>query len=242
MTFGERLTLIIKRKKITQTELAKKISPENWDSVRTMLSQYCNDKAVPDDEMIKKIANALEVSFEYLKNGKNGNSEATFEKIASDRIVYLYEVSSVYAGYFALIVNDNNDYMKYPVQKEILPIKYHDMPYEQVIKKLYVFNIKGDSMSPTIQNKWRVVVEKCQWSYIHHDDIVIVINQDNEIIIKRFQKRNSEIFLKPDNDEYKEMQLIEGSADNIGFCYYDMTKENRYYCVGKVVNIFMMLS
>jgi len=61
MTFGEKMTLIRKQKKLSQAELGK-LSGINGDIV----GKYERDEMKPSIETAKKLAEALEVSLDYL--------------------------------------------------------------------------------------------------------------------------------------------------------------------------------
>ena len=61
MTFGERLTVVRKRKKLSQADVGKKIGI-NGDAY----GRYDRDAVRPTIEMAVKIAEALEVSLDYL--------------------------------------------------------------------------------------------------------------------------------------------------------------------------------
>ncbi|MEM9547713.1 MAG: helix-turn-helix transcriptional regulator [Bacteroidota bacterium] len=61
MTFGERLTAVRKRKKLSQADIGKLIGI-NGDAY----GRYERNEVKPTIEMATKIANALEVSLDYL--------------------------------------------------------------------------------------------------------------------------------------------------------------------------------
>jgi len=61
MTFGQKLSLVRKQKKVSQAELGK-LSGVNGDIV----GKYERDEMKPSIETAKKLADALEVSLDYL--------------------------------------------------------------------------------------------------------------------------------------------------------------------------------
>jgi len=77
MTFGERLTLVRKRKSLSQAETGKKIGI-NGDAY----GRYERGEVRPTIEMAVKIAQALEVSLDYLA----GNSDIELDKNTLDRV------------------------------------------------------------------------------------------------------------------------------------------------------------
>jgi len=77
MTFGERLTQVRKRKSLSQAEVGKKIGI-NGDAY----GRYERNEVKPTIEMAVKIAQALEVSLDYL----TGNSDVELDKATLDRV------------------------------------------------------------------------------------------------------------------------------------------------------------
>ncbi|QTY27305.1 helix-turn-helix domain-containing protein [Flavobacterium sp. CS20] len=77
MTFGERLTQVRKRKKLSQADVGKKIGI-NGDAY----GRYERNEVRPTIEMAVKIAQALEVSLDFL----TGNSDIELDKATLDRV------------------------------------------------------------------------------------------------------------------------------------------------------------
>ncbi len=77
MTFGKRLSEVRKQKKISQDELAKAIG-----TISVTVGRYERDEVKPSIEVAAKIADALEVSLDYL----SGNSNQLLEKNIVKRI------------------------------------------------------------------------------------------------------------------------------------------------------------
>lgn len=77
MTFGERLTQVRKRKDLSQAEVGKKIGI-NGDAY----GRYERNEVKPTIEMAVKIAQALEVSLDFL----TGNSDVELDKATLDRV------------------------------------------------------------------------------------------------------------------------------------------------------------
>lgn len=77
MTFGERLIQVRKRKNLSQAEVGKKIGI-NGDAY----GRYERNEVKPTIEMAVKIAQALEVSLDYL----TGNSDVELDKATLDRV------------------------------------------------------------------------------------------------------------------------------------------------------------
>jgi transcriptional regulator with XRE-family HTH domain len=77
MYFGERLTQVRKRKNLSQADVGKKIGI-NGDAY----GRYERNEVRPTIEMALKIAQALDVSLDYL----TGNSDLELDKNAVNRI------------------------------------------------------------------------------------------------------------------------------------------------------------
>jgi len=84
MTFGERLTQVRKRKGLSQADVGKKIGI-NGDAY----GRYERNEVRPTIEMAVKIAQALEVSLDYL----TGNSDIELDKATLDRVQEVTKLS-----------------------------------------------------------------------------------------------------------------------------------------------------
>lgn len=71
----------------------------------------------------------------------------------------------------------------------------------------FVLKVRGDSMHPTLQENAYIVVDPLiQW---HHGSIVVVRqNGDTEVTVKRLQKDGDTWYLKPDNSNYKPLEML----------------------------------
>jgi transcriptional regulator with XRE-family HTH domain len=84
MTFGERLTQVRKRKNLSQADIGKKIGI-NGDAY----GRYERNDVKPTIEMAVKIAQALEVSLDFL----TGNSDIELDKATLNRIQEVTKLS-----------------------------------------------------------------------------------------------------------------------------------------------------
>jgi transcriptional regulator with XRE-family HTH domain len=85
MLFGERLTSVRKGKKISQDELAKRIGVH-----APVIGRYERGEVKPSIEVATKIADALEVSLDYLV----GHSDLLLEHSVLDRIIDIQRLSN----------------------------------------------------------------------------------------------------------------------------------------------------
>ncbi len=84
MTFGERLALVRKRKKLSQADIGKMVRI-NGDAY----GRYERNEVRPTIEMALKIAKALEVSLDYL----TGNSDIQLDKATLNRVQEITKLS-----------------------------------------------------------------------------------------------------------------------------------------------------
>ena len=84
MTFGERLTLVRKRKALSQADVGRRINI-NGDAY----GRYERNEVRPTIEMAVKIAQALEVSLDYL----TGTTDIELDKATIDRIQEVTKLS-----------------------------------------------------------------------------------------------------------------------------------------------------
>ena len=85
MLFGERLLSVRKNKKISQDELAKKIGVH-----APVIGRYERNEVKPSIEVATKIADALEVSLDYLV----GHSDLLLEHNVLDRVLNIQKLSN----------------------------------------------------------------------------------------------------------------------------------------------------
>ena len=74
MTFGKKISEVRKQKKMSQDKLAKAIG-----TLAVTVGRYERDEAKPSIEVAAKIANALEVSLDYLAGNINQLLEKKFK-------------------------------------------------------------------------------------------------------------------------------------------------------------------
>jgi transcriptional regulator with XRE-family HTH domain len=84
-TFGKRLGEVRKIKKMSQDELAKKL-----DVHGAVIGRYERDEVKPSIEMAAAIAEALEVSLDYLV----GNTDLLLEKSVVNKIVDIQKLGT----------------------------------------------------------------------------------------------------------------------------------------------------
>jgi len=95
VTFGKRLGEVRKNKKMSQEELAKKVEVHG-----AVIGRYERDEVKPSVEVAAQIAQALEVSLDYLV----GNTDLLLDKTIIRRIQDLQKLDNEERGHlFALM-------------------------------------------------------------------------------------------------------------------------------------------
>jgi len=84
-TFGKRLTEVRKTKKLSQDDVAKKLGAQG-----AVIGRYERDEVKPSIETAAAIAEALEVSLDYLV----GNTDLLLEKNIVSKIVDIQKLGS----------------------------------------------------------------------------------------------------------------------------------------------------
>ncbi len=69
-----------------------------------------------------------------------------------------------------------------------------------VPKNSYAVKVRGNSMYPTIKDGEYVIFVPCV--ELKNGDVVIVRNEWNEVMLKRYRVKDGEVFLTSDNPEY----------------------------------------
>ena len=88
-----------------------------------------------------------------------------------------------------------------PIEAIERPNEYFDLPAFMINPKKETFslNVSGDSMiNAGIHDNDIVVVERQNTA--HNGEIVVAMNDDNEVTVKRFYKEKDHIRLQPEND------------------------------------------
>ena len=88
-----------------------------------------------------------------------------------------------------------------PIEAIENPNEYFTVPNSLVNgkKEIFALNVSGDSMiNAGIFDNDIVIIEKSNTA--HNGDIVVAMNDDNEVTIKRFYKEKNHFRLQPEND------------------------------------------
>ena len=179
---GERLKKAREYAGLSQEALAKKLKIGK----RTLID-YEKGASEPKVSIVKNIAEICNVNTNWLLTGEG---EMFRKKEDSVEFVNMTAVpvlnAEAPAGFPALP----------PEEDEIIDYIY----VPNAPKNAYAVKVRGNSMSPTIKDgDYVIFVPNAE---IKNGDIVIVRNEWNEVILKRYRTKNGEVYLTSDNPEY----------------------------------------
>lgn len=200
------------------------------DEILTLISQktgnYINQTALADSLGItrqtvsNRIKNESQLTVAELKRIEDYfnivilNEDDTINKIA-----YIDYYNDVFASCGSGSVVFSEEKVKIPVSSMLINGFSKSKTYSMI-------NATGNSMSPTIENGDKLIVEHWNNGQIQ-DNRVYVFCFNNEFFVKRLSKNLDEIIIKSDNPEYR-IRTINGST----------TEE--LILVGKIVGIIKM--
>lgn len=172
---GEKVYKQRTKKGLSQEELGKRIGVSH-----VMISNYEKGIKSPKLEVLKKIADVLEVDFNYLFLN-NPKESTTFKiKVFSDPVCAGDGTLVDDNKFEELITLNSNDYNKYD--------------------NLFAVKIKGDSMINAYILNGDIAICRPQIEF-NNNDIVIAIHE-GESIIKRFKQTKPNYILVPENTNY----------------------------------------
>lgn len=101
-------------------------------------------------------------------------------------------------------------------QKEIIPVSKKCFNHFLISKKYSIINAVGDSMSPYIRDKDRLIVEHWQGEQIKDNQVYVFCYKD-EIFVKRLIKNIDEIIVKSDNPDpmYRPRYIEKEDMNNV---------------------------
>ena len=173
MSFAERLKKLLKERDISNYRLAKDLVIQE-SAIRFWLAGTNQ----PKGKNLMKLAEYFNVSPEWLQTGHGGPGE--FRPVKQIPVL-----GKVPAGFPEEIPND-----------EIL--EYLNLP--DAPKGAYALQVKGDSMSPTIQEGDYVLFVNN--GDIRPGDVVIALNEWGDTMIKRLRMKDGKKVLASDNPKY----------------------------------------
>ena len=155
-----------------------------------------------------RMKNASEVTVTELQKAEdyyNINLLTSSEK--SSDIVYIDYYTDVFASCGNGSIVFSNEKNKLPVSTTMI--------HGYSKNKLYsIINATGNSMSPTIENGDKLIVEHWRGDQIQ-DNKIYVFCYNNEFFVKRLSKNIDEIIIKSDNPEYRVRTISSKSLSDL---------------------------
>ncbi len=191
-TFTDRLNQAMREAGLSQADLHRKSG-----YTRAAISKWVNGQSEPKD--ILKLARILGVSPEWLQTGKE--SRALDTSLPSDALPMPARrlapvISYVQAGNWAELVD------AYPMGEGF---EHIDIDAKWSANS-FVLKVRGDSMLPTLTEGAYIVVDPAvEW--MHNRIVVVRQNGDTEVTVKRLVKDGDTYYLKPDNTNYRPMEM-----------------------------------
>ena len=163
------------------------------------------------------LADSLGITRQTISNRIKTQSEVTVSEIrrveeffkisifssVTDDIAYIDYYTDVFAGC-------GNGSIVFSSEKTKLPIPISMISGYSKNKLYSMINASGNSMSPTIDNGDKLIVEHWNGNQIQ-DNKIYVFCFNNEFFVKRLSKNLDEIIIKSDNPEYR-IRTINGKS------------------------------
>lgn len=171
----DRLRLARERRGLSQKEIAEHlgITPQAY-------GYYERGERKPGAENLRKIANLLDISVDYLLGRDRGKPEQ------SNHLIPL--LGAVPAGTPIEAIEDIEEYIDI---------------YPKFVKhgELFALRVQGDSMEPDIRPGDIVIVEKQE--YIDNGDVAVVRVNGEDVTVKKVKQVADGLLLMPNNPEYE---------------------------------------
>lgn len=159
-------------------------------------SELANSLGVTRQTVSNRIKNESEVTVTELQRVENFFNISLFNSASIDNeIVYIDYYNDVFAS-----CGQGN--IVFSSEKTKLPVAISLIEGYSKSKSYSVINASGNSMTPTIDNGDKLIVEHWSGDQIQ-DNKIYVFCYNNEFFVKRLYKNLDEIIIKSDNPEYR---------------------------------------
>jgi repressor LexA len=222
-TFGERFKELRLIKGLTQEELANDFNKKyHFNFGKSAISQYENDKRIPEIDALRAFADYFQVSLDYLL-GRSNNKESNKAKIISDNIsefipyevVRLPIVGVIHAGMPVLATENIIGYEF--ISRELLNPNH----------EYFFLKVRGDSMNQIIPEDGIVLVQR--QPNLENGEIGIILVNGDEGTIKKFYQQGNIVTLVPASTNPQHQPQI-----------YDVTKIE-IFIIGKAIKVITNL-
>jgi len=170
-------------------------------------SQLADSLGITRQTVSNRIKNNSQVTVSELKRIEEYFGISLFNESTEDdkNVIYINYYSDVFASCGNGTILFSNDKVKMPISTQLIKGFSKQKSYSMI-------NAAGNSMSPTIDDGDKLLVEHWNGEQIQ-DNCIYVFCFNSEFYIKRLSKNLDEIIIKSDNPEYR-TRTINGSTIN----------------------------
>lgn len=196
-TLADRLNLALSSRDMTVTSLAKEVGVTH-----TAMAKVANGDTL-NPKYILEIADALNVSPEWLKTGKGEAPDFTSEvdSVEENNAPFYtrLEVLDVYAS------AGNGEFVSGDLAGYVQAVEFQNEYFHQLFQRasdkgLAIINVKGDSMEPTICSGDLLFVDTTRNAY--QGDGIYVFSFNDKLYVKRLQFAGDKLLVISDNKHY----------------------------------------
>lgn len=213
-TLAQRLKVIMNEQGISQNALARMVGVTQ-PSIKKII-----DGDTLEPKKILEIANALGVSVEWLKTGKDNASDfsANMEEEKEGKHQVRIEVLNVYAS------AGNGEFLTGDLAGDIQAVEFESEYFYNLFQRasekgLAIVNVKGDSMEPTLTSGDLLFVDTTLNCY--QGDGLYVFSLGESLYVKRLQRAGRKLLVLSDNKFYEKWEV-------------DASNEYEFFIHGKV--------
>ena len=197
---GKKLRELRENLNLTQGRFAQEIGV-----TQKTIAFWENDKNEPNAENILTICNKYNIDKDFFNTYDVIIDKAPeYNEPTIDGDYYPDVFGSCGNGIFVL--SETKEKIKIPEKCFIKPISR--------VAKYSVINAVGDSMSPTINDKDRLIIQHCENEPIQ-DKSIYIFCYDNQMFVKRLYYNIDEIMVKSDNPEFKTKFIQKEDINNL---------------------------
>ncbi len=159
-------------------------------------SMLAESLGITRQTVCNRIKNESEVTVSELQKAENYFNIRLFDSVDAE-----YDIA--YIDYYTdVFASCGNGSIIFSSEKTKLPVSTSMISGYSKNKLYSMINATGNSMSPTIENGDKLIVEHWNGDQIQ-DNKIYVFCYNNEFFVKRLSKNIDEIIIKSDNPEYR---------------------------------------
>lgn len=205
---------------ITNKEIA-----DAWGMEASSFSRKKRNKSQISYENIKKIEDKLNIKLTFAEVLNKEKLAPALEWLNNDGQNSIMQIDTIAVDYYPDVFGScGSGSFVFSEQKEILQVPRRCFQTFSDFRKYSIINATGDSMTPYICDRDRLIVEHWQGEQIRDNRIYIFRFGDN-IFIKRLVLNLDQIIVKSDNKEY-------------GVRYIEKKDADDFQIIGRIVGIW----